>query len=79
MPATSAPTRAGRLKLRVKAAVKIEAAEGAAGVVRVLGLKDRYARDRILRSIPVKLFVDGVIGTGTAALLGADVGSNERR
>ncbi len=67
---------AGRLKLRVKAAVKIEAAEGAAGVVRVLGLKDRYKGPH-LEVDSVKLFVDGVIETGTAALLAAYVGSNQ--
>ena len=66
---------AGSLVLKVEAAVKIEAEEGAAGVARVLELKDRYASPR-LAITSVKLFVDGVIETGTAALLEAYVDSN---
>ncbi len=67
---------AGNLELRVKAAVKIEAEEGPDGVKRVLEWKDRYDSDR-LTVMSAKLFVDGVIETGTAALLEAYVGSNE--
>jgi predicted amidohydrolase YtcJ len=67
--------RDGRLKLRVKAAVKVEAAEGPAGVQRMLALKAKYASPR-LDVTSVKLFVDGVIETGTAALLESYVGSN---
>jgi predicted amidohydrolase YtcJ len=64
-----------KLKLRVEAAVKIDAEEGAAGVGRVLKLKTDYATPH-LEVTSVKLFVDGVIETGTAALLEAYVGSN---
>jgi predicted amidohydrolase YtcJ len=64
-----------KLKLRVEAAVKIDAEEGAAGVGRVLKLKNDYASPH-LEVTSVKLFVDGVIETGTAALLEAYVGSN---
>lgn len=67
---------AGKLDLRVEAAVKIEAPEGAAGVGRVLDLQKRYASPH-LKVTSVKLFVDGVIETGTAALLEAYVGSNQ--
>lgn len=67
---------ADRLKLRVEAAVKIDAAEGAAGVARVLAMKAKYKSPR-LDVTSVKLFVDGVIETGTAALLEAYVGSNQ--
>ena len=66
---------AGKLKLRVEAAVKIEASEGVAGVEKVLDLKNKYASPH-LEVTSVKLFVDGVIETGTAALLEAYVGSN---
>lgn len=66
---------AGKLKLRVKAAVKVEAEEGAAGVQRTFDLKKEYASPR-LDVTSIKLFVDGVIETGTAALLEAYVGSN---
>jgi hypothetical protein len=66
---------AEKLKLNVEAAVKIEAEEGAAGAQRVLGLKNRYTSPH-LEVTSVKLFVDGVIETGTAALLEAYVGSN---
>ncbi|MBX3577576.1 MAG: amidohydrolase [Rhizobiaceae bacterium] len=66
---------AGTLQLRVKAAVKIEAPEGVAGVTRALDLAGRYASPH-LEVNAVKLFVDGVIETGTAALLEAYVGSN---
>ncbi|MFI0848633.1 amidohydrolase [Mesorhizobium sp. IMUNJ 23232] len=66
---------ADKLKLRVEAAVKIDAEEGAAGVGRVLKLKNEYASPH-LEVTSIKLFVDGVIETGTAALLEAYVGSN---
>ncbi|MBX3581182.1 MAG: amidohydrolase [Rhizobiaceae bacterium] len=65
----------GRMKLRVKAAVQVDAAEGVAGVQRTLDLQKRYASPH-LQINSVKLFVDGVIETGTAALLAAYVGSN---
>lgn len=68
---------AGKLNLRVKAAVQIEAKEGAAaGVAKVLDYKARYASPH-LEVNAAKLFVDGVIETGTAALLEAYVGSNQ--
>ena len=67
---------ADKLDLRVQAAVKIEADEGAAGVGRVVGLKNRYTSPH-LEVTSAKLFVDGVIETGTAALLEAYVGSNQ--
>jgi predicted amidohydrolase YtcJ len=67
---------AGKLKLRVKAAVEIEPKEGAAGVTRVLELQKRYAGPH-LEVNAAKLFVDGVIETRTAALLEAYVGSNQ--
>ncbi len=66
----------GKLALRVKAAVEIEPKEGAAGVARVLDLRKRYAGPH-LEVNAAKLFVDGVIETGTAALLEAYVGSNQ--
>ena len=68
---------AGKLALRVEAAVKIEAEEGADGVARVLQAQKDYASPH-LKVTSVKLFVDGVIETGTAALLEAYAGSNER-
>ena len=64
-----------KLKLRVEAAVKIDAEEGPDGVYRVQKLKNQYTSPH--REVTsVKLFVDGVIETGTAALLEAYVGSN---
>lgn len=65
---------AGKLKLRIKAAVKVDAAEGVAGVGRTLGLKAKYASPH-LEVNAVKLFVDGVIETGTAAMIAPYVGS----
>jgi predicted amidohydrolase YtcJ len=67
---------AGNLALRVEAAVKVEADEGTAGVARTLEFKQRYATPH-LKITSLKLFIDGVIETGTAALLEAYVGSNE--
>jgi len=66
---------ADKLKLRVEAAVSVDAEEGVAGVKRTLDLKNQYA-GRHLEVTSIKLFVDGVIETGTAALLEAYVGSN---
>lgn len=67
---------AGKLKMRVKAAVEITPEEGAAtGVAKVLDYRKRYAGPH-LEVNSAKLFVDGVIETGTAALLEAYVGSN---
>jgi len=66
---------AGKLTLRVKGAVTVDAAEGVAGVKRALDLKAKYASPH-LEVNSIKLFVDGVIETGTAALLEAYVGSN---
>lgn len=66
---------AGELRLRVKAAVRVEPAEGVAGVQRALDLKAKFASPR-LQVDSIKLFIDGVIETGTAALLEAYVGSN---
>ena len=67
---------AGKLKMRVKAAVVIDPKDGAAGVARVLDLRSRYASPH-LEVNAAKLFIDGVIETKTAALLEAYVGSNE--
>ncbi len=66
---------ADKLKLRVEAAVSVDAAEGVAGVARTLDLKNKYTSPH-LEVTSIKLFVDGVIETGTAALLQAYVGSN---
>ena len=66
---------AGRLKLRIKAAVKVEEPEGVAGVKRTLDWKAQYASPHVEVNA-VKLFVDGVIETGTAALLAPYVGSD---
>ena len=66
---------AEKLKLRVEAAVTVDAAEGVAGVKKAIDLKNKYATPR-LEVTSIKLFVDGVIETGTAALLEAYVGSN---
>lgn len=66
---------ADKLKLNVEAAVKLDAEEGAVGVQRVLGLKNKYTSPH-LEVTSIKLFVDGVIETGTAAMLEAYVGSN---
>lgn len=69
--------KAGKLDMRVKAAVQIEASEGASnGVAKVLDYKARYASPH-LEVNAAKLFVDGVIETGTAALIEAYVGSNQ--
>jgi predicted amidohydrolase YtcJ len=63
-----------KLKLRVGAAVKVEAGnESLDGSV--IRLKNTYTGPH-LEVTSVKLFVDGVIETGTAALLEAYVGSN---
>ncbi|HTV69702.1 MAG TPA: amidohydrolase [Rhizobiaceae bacterium] len=66
---------AGKMKLRVKGAVKIEAKEGAAGVMRALEWAGEYGTPHFQVNA-VKFFIDGVIETGTAALLEAYVGSN---
>jgi predicted amidohydrolase YtcJ len=66
---------AEKLKLRVEAAVKVEAAEGVAGVTKAIDFKNKYTSPH-LEVTSIKLFVDGVIETGTAALLEAYVGSN---
>ncbi len=66
---------AAKLKLRVQAAVNVDAEEGVAGVQRTLDLKTLYASLH-LKVTSIKLFVDGVIETGTAALLESYVGSN---
>jgi predicted amidohydrolase YtcJ len=66
---------AEKLKLRVEAAVSVDAEEGVAGVKRTLDLKNQYTGPHLEVS-SIKLFVDGVIETGTAALLEAYVGSN---
>ena len=68
---------AGKLGLRVTAAVEITPAEGVAGVGRILGLRSRYASPH-LEIDSAKLFVDGVIETGTAALLAPYVGDDKR-
>ena len=66
---------AGSLKLRVKAAVKVEGPEGVAGVARALSWKEQYASPHLAVNA-IKLFVDGVIETGTAGMLEAYVGSD---
>ena len=66
--------KAGKLKLRVQAAVKVEAGE-TAPIEKVKRLKESYVSPH-LKVTSIKLFVDGVIETGTAALLEAYVGSN---
>ncbi len=66
---------AEKLKLRIEAAVMVDAEEGVAGVKRTLDLKNQYTSPH-LEVTSIKLFVDGVIETGTAALLEAYVGSN---
>lgn len=66
---------ADKLKLRVQAAVTVDAAEGVAGVKKAIDLKNQYATPH-LEVTSIKLFVDGVIETGTAALLEAYVDSN---
>jgi len=66
---------AGKLKLRVKAAIPIDAAAGVDHVQHVLDLQKQYKSPHF-QIDSVKLFVDGVIETGTAALLEAYVGSN---
>jgi predicted amidohydrolase YtcJ len=65
---------AGKLALRVEAAVKV-AAEDDAPIASVTKLKNQYTGPH-LEVTSVKLFVDGVIETGTAALLAAYEGSN---
>lgn len=67
---------AGQLTLEVAAGVKVDAKEGPAGVARVLDMQKRFAGPH-LKVNAVKLYVDGVIETETAALLEAYVGSNE--
>jgi len=66
---------AEKLKLRIDAAVTVDAAEGVAGVAKALDLKNKYGSPR-LDVTSIKLFADGVIETGTAALLAPYVGSN---
>lgn len=65
---------ADKLKLRVEAAIKVEAGNESP-VGSVIKLKNTYTGPH-LEVTSVKLFVDGVIETGTAALLEAYVGSN---
>ena len=67
---------AGKMTMKVNAAVKIEADAGAAGVGDVLKLKQQYYGPHFEVNA-VKLFVDGVIETGTAALLAPYVGSDK--
>ncbi len=69
---------AGNMTMKVNAAVKIEADAGAAGVGDVLKLKQQYYGPHFEVNA-VKLFVDGVIETGTAALLAPYVGSDKSR
>lgn len=66
---------AGKLRLRVKAAVKVDAAEGTAGVQRTLDWKQKNSSPHFQINA-IKLFVDGVIETYTAAMLEAYVGTN---
>ena len=66
---------AGTLKLRIKAAVKVDAPEGVAGVARTLEWKTKYASPHVEVNA-IKLFVDGVIETGTAAMIKPYVGSD---
>jgi predicted amidohydrolase YtcJ len=70
LEAYTAADRAGRLTLRVIAAVDgAPDSSGVEGVVRRLAAwRDRYATPRV-RPAAVKLFQDGVIESGTAALL----------
>ena len=68
---------AGKLSLRVTAAVKSSPPKASRGVARILGLRTRYASPH-LEMNSAKLFVDGVIETGTAALLEAYVGGDQR-
>jgi predicted amidohydrolase YtcJ len=65
---------AGKLKLMVEAAVKVEAGEDAP-IAKVTKLKNEFTGPH-LEVTSVKLFVDGVIETSTAALLEAYEGSN---
>lgn len=69
--------RAGKLKLRVEAAVQVDPAKGAADIPRILDLRKRYASPR-LKVTSAKLFVDGVVETRTAALLDNYVDSETR-
>jgi predicted amidohydrolase YtcJ len=59
--------RAGRLPIPVHAAVEVTPGEGAAGVRRVAALARRFAGAR-LRVDAVKLYLDGVMESGTAAM-----------
>lgn len=68
---------AGELSLRVGAAIEIEAPEGASGVERVLALRKAYATPH-LEVTSIKLFVDGVIETATAALLEPYLGTDSK-
>lgn len=64
-----------KLKLRVEAAVKIKA-DDSSPVASVTRLKNTYTSPH-LEVTSIKLFVDGVIETKTAALLEAYEGSNQ--
>jgi len=65
--------REGRLGLRVTAAVHVEPGKGEASVTLARKLSARY-RDPFLRVVGVKLFVDGVVESKTAAMLEPYVG-----
>ncbi len=58
----------GPLPVRVLAAIPVDAARGVADVPRLVDLRRRFG-SRAVRPIAAKVFVDGVIESGTAALL----------
>ena len=58
----------GELHLRVHGAIEIDPAVGAAALPEVEAMRDRY-RTPLVRVDEIKLFIDGVIESGTATML----------
>jgi predicted amidohydrolase YtcJ len=60
--------REGSLTARVIVALRVDPARGTEQVAELAALRDRYA-GRLVRPVAAKIFLDGVIEGGTAALL----------
>jgi predicted amidohydrolase YtcJ len=60
--------REGRLGVRAIVALRVDASRGTEQVAELAALRDRYAGE-LVRPVATKIFLDGVIEGGTAALL----------
>lgn len=70
--------RAGELSLKVVAALRTHPAEGVSQVGRLVELRKRFRSSR-LRPTSAKIYADGVIESGTAALLEPYLGKGDDR